>query len=92
MSYQNLYAVYKNCKNENVLKATYKILSSSDSDPDQVIIILKIFKENNKNTNKLISLEKLIDYYTKVIYQENEEFIIQELKERNFNIDNLIFA
>lgn len=90
--YNSFKSAYTNDAKKNFIKKFYKKLVLDKSNGDFIVILLRIFKESNEDLAKIINAKNLIDYYTKTYHQENKDFIIQELKERNFNTDNLIFA
>lgn len=77
--------------NPNLVRKMFKQLLEI-SGPDMALILLEVLKNAGENTDKLISTEKLVSSYVETSYEETRQFIIEELKKRNFNLDNLIFA
>lgn len=92
-TYFLLYKLLENKYIDNPIltKKLFKIYLKNNSS-DMFVILLEIFKNSGENITNLITVNKLVSSYVETSYEENRKFIIEELKERNFNLDNLIFA
>lgn len=92
-TYFLLYKLLENkyIDNPTLTRKIFKLYIKNNSS-DMFIILLEIFKNNGENISNLITVNKLVSSYVETSYEENRKFIIEELKERNFNLDNLIFA